>query len=92
MANRTGTTSRLWQRIPDDQLVHLLDVISGAFRATGIPDPKIEILVNLTLPTAPRPARGSNYARPSLPAKRRSRLPADGSSQRLRAASGTQLT
>jgi len=31
-----------------------LDRISGAFRATGIPDPKVEILINLTPPDVPK--------------------------------------
>jgi magnesium chelatase family protein len=31
-----------------------LDRISGAFRACGIPDPKVEILINLTPPTVPK--------------------------------------
>lgn len=31
-----------------------LDRISGAFRAAGIPDPKVEILINLTPPDVPK--------------------------------------
>jgi magnesium chelatase family protein len=31
-----------------------LDRISGAFRASGIPDPKVEILINLTPPSVPK--------------------------------------
>lgn len=45
-----------------------LDRISGAFRATGIPDPKVAILINLTPPDVPkdgtsaRPAAGHHHA------------------------------
>jgi hypothetical protein len=43
-----------------------LDRISGVFRATGIPDPGVKILINLTPPDVPKDGTWLDLLTPSL--------------------------